>query len=296
MKSPFEKFIVKIISQIDGTDEEKADIYEEMLIHLELTCNKFIEEGFTKTEAAQLAMESFGDSKTIGNEMQEAMFPLRKLFLLLLSVLSIFYSIFAYLVHLISDGDAEIIWLILSIATSSVLLLFALQVFPSIDRKRWINTALICHVFIYLLGVLLAANTSHTISSFLSFIAISILLFTIFLIYRTTIIDYHYHLSTFAKHVKWLHFLNISAGIAVTALTLFFLWAILLFSESIPPSMLWIFIPLSVWLIAYFIQFRFIKKNKNKIAFVLAIIPFLILIIALLFLIWSVFPIGVLFS
>lgn len=296
MKNSFNKFLSEIVSKIDGTEEEKADMYEEMLIHLELTRDKLMHEGISKTDAERLAMETFGDSKTIGNEIQEAMFPLRKLFLLSLSLLSIFYSIFVYLAHLINEGDAEMIWLVLSVATSSVLLLFALQVFPSIDRKRWINTALICHVFIYLLGVLLAANISHDISIFLSFFAILILIFTIFLIYRTTIIDYHYHSSTFAKHVKWLHFLNISAGIAVTAVTLFFLWAILLFAESIPPFMMWIFIPITVWLLAYFIQFRFIKKNKNKTAFVLAIIPFLILIIALLFLIWSVFPIGVLFS
>ena len=242
-------------------------------------------------------METFGDSKTIGNEIQEAMFPLRKLFLLSLSLLSIFYSIFVYLAHLINEGDAEMIWLVLSVATSRVLLLFALQVFPSIDRKRWINTALICHVFIYLLGVLLAANISHDISIFLSFFAILILIFTIFLIYRTTIIDYHYS-STFAKHVKWLHFLNISAGIAVTAVTLFFLWAILLFAESIPPfieicgfSFLLLF---GSWLILF--NFVLSKRTKIKPLLFLAIIPFLILIIALLFLIWSVFPIGVLFS
>ena len=37
MKNSFNKFLSEIVSKIDGTEEEKADMYEEMLIHLELT-------------------------------------------------------------------------------------------------------------------------------------------------------------------------------------------------------------------------------------------------------------------
>lgn len=290
MNKSFDSFITKIVNQIDGADEDKVDIYEEILIHLELTRDKLIEEGFTKTEAERLAMESFGESKAIGNEMQEAMFPLRKLFLLLLSLLSIFYSIFVYLAHLISEGDAQMIWLVLSIGTSSVLLLFALQAFPSIDRKRWINTALICHVFIYLVGVLLAANISHNISVFLSFIAIFILIFAIFLIYRTTITDYHYHSSKFTKHIKRLHFLNISTGIIVTGFTLFFLWGILIFSETIPLFIFLIFIPIGFWTLFYIIQLQLIKRNKRKSAYTVALIPFTVLVIILILTIWNAIP------
>src|SRR5690606_36001091 len=128
MKNPYHDFLTEVIEQIDGSQDEKADIYEELLVHLQLTADHYIQKGYTENEAEQIAMKLFGESKKIGNDMQEAMFPLRKILLLLLALVSLFYSIFVYITNLFIEGDANIMWLFLSVGTSSTLLLFALAV------------------------------------------------------------------------------------------------------------------------------------------------------------------------
>src|SRR5699024_229585 len=289
----FHEFITKIVNEIDGTEEEKADIYEELLSHLQLASQQHKEKGYDDITAEQLAMADFGDSKTIGNEMQEAMFPLRKFLLLILSFASIFYSFSVYLVHLVHEGDAHMVWLILSIGTSSVLLLFAFQAVPSMNRKSWINAALLFHSFIFLVGALLVTAISHNISTFLTIAALIILIFSIFLIYRTAIVDFHYHSSKFAKQAKRLHFLNISAGIMVVSFTLFFLWEGLLFSGGFSPFLLTILIPLFLWIASYIVQMQLAKHNKRKSAYIVAFIPVLLLIIIVVSAAWNAIIKGV---
>src|SRR5690625_1098812 len=123
MSHSFDDFVTNIVNQIDGTEEEKADIYEELFIHLQLTCEQYKEQGFNETEAEQQAMNTFGNATSIGNQMQKAMFPLRKIMLFGLSITSLSYSFIVYIAQLISEGDAYIFWLIFSVISSSILLL-----------------------------------------------------------------------------------------------------------------------------------------------------------------------------
>src|SRR5690625_2954231 len=102
MKNSFHNFLSDIVNQIDGTDEEKADLYEELQVHIHLAWEQYIDEGFTEEEAGQLAIKDFGSSKAIGNEMQKAMFPHRKTLLLITSIFSILYSFIAYSLVLMS--------------------------------------------------------------------------------------------------------------------------------------------------------------------------------------------------
>lgn len=293
MKKPFHSFITTILNQIDGTTEEKMDIYEEIEVHLELNTKRYMEEGFDQKKAEQLAMTDFGESHKIGNDMQEAMYPMRKKLLLFLAITSIAFSVTLYITYLIAERDAEIIWLLLSIGTSSGLLLFALQVFPSIDQKRWINSVLIGHIFTYLLGTLIATNMIHIFTPFLTIYGITLLLVSIILIYRTTIIDFTFHSTKNVKQAKQLHFINITAGIIITGATLFFLWGILIFSETFPPFLLAIFIPFIIWLVAYYIQMNLVSHNKRKIAYTIAMIPFIFIVIIVIFFIWNAIPKGV---
>src|SRR5699024_5091923 len=162
MKNPFHDFLIEILDQIDGNEADKEDMYEELLIHLQLTADDFIQKGYDNKQAVQMAKELFGESQKIGNVMQEAMFPKRKMLLLLLSLASMFYSISVYLAHLILEGNASFIWLFLSMGSSSILLLYALPILPALNRKKWLNTSLIIHIFMYLSGMLLATSLYHS--------------------------------------------------------------------------------------------------------------------------------------
>ncbi|WP_163970396.1 hypothetical protein [Oceanobacillus halotolerans] len=65
--------------------------------------------------------------------------------------------------------------------------------------------------------------TETTISVPFVVFALLIILLAIILIYRTTIHDYKATDHPLPKQAKWLHIINITAGIGVTGFILFFL-------------------------------------------------------------------------
>ncbi|MEC2056598.1 hypothetical protein I6J18_22280 [Peribacillus psychrosaccharolyticus] len=67
------RLLVRLIAQV-----ERADLYEELLIHLELARDEWMMKGKTIDESEDLAIKSFGDSGLIGSQIQQAMFPYRK--------------------------------------------------------------------------------------------------------------------------------------------------------------------------------------------------------------------------
>ncbi|MBO1001357.1 permease prefix domain 1-containing protein [Pseudogracilibacillus auburnensis] len=277
MNPVFDHYVKKIVQQIDGNEEEKTDIYEELIIHLQLSSEQFMLAGYDEKEANEMAMKSFGETNDIGDQMQQAMFPFRKLLFLLLTLSSLLFSFVVYSVQLFLEGDAHIGWLLLSVGTSSILLLFTLQALPFLERKTWLNIALICHIFIYLYGFLLSLYINHSISVPLTYFSLVIILIAIVLVYRTTIYDFQFTFER-KKQTKLLHFLNITLGIIIISASLFFLWAVLIFSESFEPFMLYIFIPMLIWIVTYVTQIKLSEKGKRISAYIVAAIPFLIVL------------------
>src|SRR5690554_224468 len=108
MNPRFHRFIDKIIKQTDGNQAEKDDLYEELMVHLEMSSEQFLKEGFNEKQAEQKAMEHFGGAEEIGNQIQQAMFPFRKEMLLTLAVASIICSFSVYLAWLLLENHAVI--------------------------------------------------------------------------------------------------------------------------------------------------------------------------------------------
>lgn len=276
----YRNYINQIIREIDGSDIEKADIAEEIEIHLQLSSEYYMKAGYEKKEAEKLAMNEFGKTNEIGKQMQEAIFPYRKIMFIMLIIASFLYTYSVYTAQLFLEGDAFISWLIIAVFSTSLLLLFVLRVFPKLDRKITLNSVLILHVFTFGYGTFLASSLESKINIFFEIFSWAILLGTIVLIYRTSIIDFEKGDYQLSKHKKVIHFLNITYGIVVIYYTLFFTIAIIAFSELseiIHPRLAIFFIPLSIWLIAYYIQIKLLK-NYAKFAYLVAIIPAIMLI------------------
>lgn len=279
------KHVEKILDEIDGSREEKDDIYEELLVHLQLACEDLENTGLSKREAEEKAIKQFGEPKEVGSQIQEAMYPLRKMLFIILAAISLLYAYTIYLIELFIEGDAHYLWLLLSVGSSSLLLLIALQIRPSIDRKIVINSALILHSFIFLLGV--------THPTFLAVVAWFIVGFSIILIYRTSMVDYELNNAKNKKTIKIFHFYNITTGIIIIGTTLFFLWAFLVFSDTFQIDMLMFLIPFAVWLVAYYVQMILLYKGKFKTAIFIALIPFLIVLAIFMFYFSNIFLSGV---
>lgn len=278
MNPTFHHFVDKIVKQTDGNQAGKDDLYEELMVHLEMSSEQFIQEGFTEKQAEQKAMEHFGGAEEIGSQIQRAMFPFRKEMLLTLAIASIICSFSIYLAWLLLENHAVIGWLVISIITSSSLFVTAVRPTCYLSRRIWLNTFLIIHVFLYVYGALLASGIDNPISIALTLLSWPIILLGIVLLYLITLNNYQPSKHRLHKHFRTLHILNLTAGIILVCATLFFLWGILVFSGEITLRVLIVFIPLVIWLIAYILQINLLPKNE-KIAYAIAIIPMLILIV-----------------
>lgn len=277
MNPSFHHFVDKIVKQTTGNKTEKDDLYEELMVHLEMSREQFIKEDFNEKQAEQKAMEHFGDADEIGDQIRRAMFPFRKIMMLALASVSIIFSFGVYLAWLFLENEAIIGWLFISVIISSCLFYAAIKPASSLNRRFWLNTVLIIHIFLYVYGALLASGIAHPISIALILLSWLIILFGIILLYLTTLNSYQSSKYTLDKQFKMLHVLNMTTGIIVICTTLFFIWGIVAFSPEITVRMLIVFIPLIIWLIAYILQINFLAKNK-RIAYTIAIIPMIILI------------------
>jgi len=75
-----ETYVNQIVKELDCDKNEKAEIAEEMIHHLELLKAEYIEQGLSEKEASQKALESFGDKNTLKDGLQSSMFPGYKLY------------------------------------------------------------------------------------------------------------------------------------------------------------------------------------------------------------------------
>ncbi|RKQ33996.1 permease prefix domain 1-containing protein [Oceanobacillus halophilus] len=274
MTERFTKFVDKTVQQIEGNQQEKDDLYEELMIHLELSKEQFVKAGLSETEAEKKALEDFGEETEIGSEIQQAMYPYRKEMMIVLAIGSIIFSIGIYLAQLFLEGDAYILWLVLSIMASALLFIFSIQSRAFFNRRLWMNSLLLIHIAIYLFGLLLTTGvTVPSISAPLTIFASIIILLAIVLIYRTTIHDYRATDHPLPHYAKWLHVINMTAGVGVIGYILFFLWGMMVMIGSLSPVMVIPLIPLLVWISLYIWQMHLIRKRRKKGAYAVAVVP-----------------------
>lgn len=266
MKPAFVRFVTGIVRQTDCNREEREDLYEELLTHLECSFIDYQKKGYSEEEAMRTAMTNFGTEQEVGNQLQEAMYPHRKGMMLGLSVASLLFAYSVYASQLFIMGDAHILWLILAVLIGMAVLFVTVRPVTSLNRRIWMNGLLLVHLFIYFYGLLLATDVLPPYSVGLTIIAVLIVLLGIILIYRTTIYDYPSKRQALRKDAKRLHFINITLGILVVFATLFFLWAMLLFSE-VSFIFLWLLIPIGLWMLSYAVQMRLLANQRGTWAY-----------------------------
>lgn len=272
MKHPFQRFVEGIVRETDSNHEERKDLYEELLSHLECSFIDYQKQGFSEEEALQTAMTNFGDEREIGKQLQQAMYPYRREMMLSLSVASLLFAYTVYLCQLFIMGDAHIPWLIVAVLISTALLVMTVRPVSSLNRRLWMNSILLIHIMTFFYGFLLASDVYPPLSTGLSIIAGLILLLAIVLVYRTTIYDYSSNRQQSAKDARRFHFINITRGIFLVIATLFFLWAFLLFSAEKSSILFILFVPLVIWIVSYVSQLQLLSKQKKQWAYTILFI------------------------
>lgn len=275
MNMAFERFVSKVVKQTDGNAEERKDLSEELLSHLYCAYEDLQKQGYAKEEAMKMAMTNFGDKKEVGKQLQHAMYPYRREMMLGLAGASLLFIYSTYLLQLFTRGDAEIIWLCLAVLVSASILTVVLHPIAALHRRITMNGLLIVHILLSIYGGLLAADLDSSYSSTLTFFSIAIVLFSIILVYRTTIYDFPSSTQPLQKDTKIIHFINITIGLIVMALSLFLLWAFMVFATEMKASLLLLVIPLIMWAITYAIQLRLLAGRHKKWAYSIAAFQFL---------------------
>lgn len=297
MNTIFHSFANQIVKQVDENQTDKDDLYEEIMDHLKESHAQLVKEGFNEKQAEQKAMDNFFDTMRIGDQVQQVIFPFRKEMLLILAVVSAIYSFAISSIWLYLENDTNIVWFLISATSSSFLYIYAIKPILFKSHRPLLNIILMIHIFIYVFGSILIFGLEKPTSIILALLSLFIIVLSIVLFSLTfernkrSAKDHeaNNHDQKLAKQIKFLHTLNTTAGIILGGATLLFLWFLLSFSGELTLARLVIFLPFIIWLISYMLQIKLITQDKKQVAYALAIIPVLLLIVIVTFLIMLIF-------
>lgn len=253
-----EQYIKKIVDHTDCTKDEKEDLAEELTVHLEILMEENMKLGMSEQEAIQEAIRVFGSENTVGDQLQQAMFPYRRELLITISLSFIALSFAAYSVYLFNVQEASNVELLINVFIGLGLLTATVSSTFNTRRKLVINSLLVLALLGSAMNGLMLAYTDHYFTQFLLFLDYGVILAIIVMLYLTTLHSTYFN-KPFSKLQKLMHFTNITAGLVILAATLFFVWSILLFG-GMSWGLTFIFIPLLIWIILYIIQVKFQNK------------------------------------
>ncbi|WJY27606.1 MULTISPECIES: permease prefix domain 1-containing protein [Sporosarcina] len=275
MNASFERFVDSVVQETDCSRDEREDLCEELLVHLECAAADYKRNGYSEKEAEQMAMTSFGDGKYVGKTLQQAMYPYRRQMLLVLSIASLLMTYGLYLSQLFVMGDMHYGWLLLGVVTSSSMLFLILRPVASLNRRAVMNTLLVVHLTVMGAGLLLAMDLEKPYSTvFLIYDAI-VLLLGLVLIFRTTIYDVPATDINLQTGTKILHYYNLFMGLLLICGTLFFLWVYLIFASDGYLDLWKLGVPLVVWGAVYALQLTLLKRHRPRTAWVMAALQLL---------------------
>ncbi|WP_404328681.1 permease prefix domain 1-containing protein [Mesobacillus maritimus] len=274
MKSNFEAYVEKIVSQTDCTNEEKEDLFEELMVHLELSRGELMSQGMSEGEAELKAMKLFGVEEDIGGQIQQSMYPYRKELILTLSIGSILFTVSLYLLSLFHEGNAHIGWLLVSMVVSTILLLIAINQISLLNRRRWLNSLFITHISTSLFGYAIVSAMDHPAQLAMVIANWVIIFLALVLVYQTTIYESKSQ-KVLGKESKRLHQVNFILGIVTIGFCLFFIGGGLMLFGGFHLYMILMSLPLVLWICLYYGQMKLIHKHK-RMAYLLAVLSVLI--------------------
>lgn len=158
--NPFDSYINNILLHIDGSLEEKEEMREEIEIHLELTKQSYIEQGYTEKKSVILTMQDFGAESVIGKQLQHSRYPYHLTLLFYIGIGFVFY-LFLYLSLYTKYGFVgfeycpEYIGITIGILLGAILVFFGLNPSLMFGKKLLINTILFCIISISFISFLI---------------------------------------------------------------------------------------------------------------------------------------------
>lgn len=256
------QYVQRIVEQTDCPKDEKEDLAEELLVHLECLTEEYMNSGLTEQEAIEQAIAAFGLEKELGSQLQQAMFPYRRYLLLTLGLGFILLNYAIFTVLLVEMQEAESYILIFN--TFVGLGFLFITAFPtfSLKRKILINSNIVLFLMGSTINILNLLYSNLTLGTFLLFISVIYVLGAITLLYITTL---HKTGNDFVQHSsrKHIHIINITTGIIIAACAIFFGFGLLIFGAVLLAILIFT-LPMLAWAILYWIQFHYYFQLKKR--------------------------------
>ncbi|WP_174613003.1 permease prefix domain 1-containing protein [Virgibacillus ihumii] len=260
-----EKHVEKILNYIQSPNDEREEIREELLSHLEEAKMYYISEGFTEKKAEKQALSEFGASDMVGHQLQESMYPFQRGLLYVIGIGAILCGILFYLNSAFFLHDPVPVWLGIQLLTGSTVTLAAINI-SLVGRYFYVlNVILLINVIWNGINLLLVQGTSVWQSILFSVYLLILVGLGLVAVVRNSY--FAYGPTETNQQKRWLvlfsYGLNLLMGAAVTGISLFFLWATLAFSGGPvhATDIIFMICPIILWLISYKFQMGYIAKK-----------------------------------
>ena len=96
--SEFDEYIKSILTYSELSDIEQDELFLEMYDHLNSLKEEYMEQGMNEKEAIYKAIQSFGESKVIGVEINKSVYEVPRPLKVLSKILCIPYIIICFIV------------------------------------------------------------------------------------------------------------------------------------------------------------------------------------------------------
>lgn len=277
------RYVKSIVEQTDCTKEEKEDLEEELLIHLEMLTEEKMREGKDEEQAILEAIQTFGKENELGPLLQEAMFPYRRKFLISLGLATIILCYSVYTLYLFEYKESLNI-VMLNVLSGVGLLLITAFPCSSLKRKIITNSLLIVSLIGMALHYIVLIQLDYIlIGNVLFGINIILALTSITLIYMTTLHKTKNDKSSSSSR-KHIHIINITTGLFITIASFALALGVMAF-VGYGISFVLVLVPAIIWGILYWIQIKYYKRLgwKTYIFSCVTAIPSLFILTFLLF-------------
>ncbi|SDJ11983.1 permease prefix domain 1-containing protein [Salimicrobium halophilum] len=278
-----EKHVEHILDHMQSPEEEREDIREELLSHLQDSYTYHKNQGDSDKQAERKALSDFGDPDVIGKGMQDSMYPFQRQLLYIIGGATILYGILFYLFVVFTSGEEYLYWLMIQFLTGSAVVLAGINI-AWMGRHYWL-----LNVIVMLSAIWNGFNITIVVytTGFVIFSAFSILLIIAALIFMVR----NSYLSTNVAEVpkrervamKISYTVNILFGVMIAAAALFIIFGFMVFGGFsrillIPTG------AIVAWLIFFRWQMRWIRKSPvsamiGGLVFLVAVVggPFLVM-------------------
>lgn len=176
------QYIDNILDYVELNEKNKNDLKTEIAFHINSKKDDYQVKGYNKDQAAESALSDFGEIKKVGKELNRAIFPFRKSFLMILASTSLLFSILISIFMYIFHDIVPYTWLLIATLTNISFFYFVKKPSKAAAYRLLLTGLLLLNFLINFYGFILMDSLMQSkllyFSLFILFLINSFLIFS----------------------------------------------------------------------------------------------------------------------